>query len=188
MRVRVGKTCLFVLMAASLSIHLNAEGIPCWIRCRCPPRILTAADVSPSLRSSVNPSLRLVARGSGILTTYLGKLLGVQGWRDYHLAATVRGNVVHAAGSTDGLYTIDVQIDQLYLDSQPVRLGFSPAFIRIEVFPFARIGAPLPVRKNDPVCVSGKLMWDADGFLEIHPKRPSDFAERRCQRAIEQTK
>jgi hypothetical protein len=102
-------------------------------------------------------------------------MLGIQGWRDYHLRASVQGRVVQAAGSTDGLYTIDVQIDRLCVADKSAALH-RPSFVRIEVFPFSRIGAPLPVTRNQNVSISGKLMWDADGFLEIHPKTKTDFA------------
>ena len=176
------KRFLVASFAILLSNNAYAEGIPCWIRCHCPPRVASAADVPAVLRSSPNPSLTFLARGAGVFTTYLGKILGLQGWRDYHLRGTARGRVVHAAGSTDGLYTIDLRIERLYIEDDSVILPRSPNFIRVEVFPFARAGAPLPVRENEEVCISGKFMWDADGFLEIHPKKPADFSSNRCNR------
>ncbi len=163
------------LLVIQLSQWSQAEGIRCWIRCHHPPQIQTVADVSLAMRSSPNPPLTLLARSTGLLTTYVGKILGIQGWRDYHLRASIEGRVVQAAGSTDGLYTIDVQVHRLCVSNTPADLNL-PSFIRIEVFPFARIGAPLPVAPNQNVSISGKLMWDADGFLEIHPKNASDFA------------
>jgi hypothetical protein len=162
---------------------LSAEGVPCWVRCHCPPKIAVPTDVLAHLRTSENRSLKMFSRSVGILTTYLGKMLGIQGWRDYRLGATVGGRVVHSAGSTDGLYTVDLQIERLYVENRAVLLPRSPTFIRIEVFPFVRCGAPLPVRKYEEVCISGKLMWDADGFLEIHPKKRKDFWESRCKPA-----
>ena len=163
-----------------LSMDAYAEGVPCWIRCHCPPMIASGADVPVVLRSSVNPPLNCLARSTGILTTYLGKRMGIQGWRDYHLSARVNGTVIQAAGSTDGLYTIDLRILQLHVGDQAVVLPEHLVFIRIEVFPFVRGGAPLPVHAYDKVCISGKLMWDADGFLEIHPKNSKDILRRSC--------
>jgi hypothetical protein len=107
----------------------------------------------------------------------MGKWMGIQGWRDYHLSANVSGTVIHAAGSTDGLYTIDLQIEQLHVGVQAVSLPKYPTFIRIEVFPSKRNGAPLPVHAGEVMCISGMLMWDADGFLEIHPKSATDIME-----------
>jgi hypothetical protein len=162
--------CLFLLTPS-----VRAEGIRCWVRCHCPHKIKSAADVPSVLRSSQNPRLSFLPRSTGILTTYLGKMVGIQGWRDYHLRATAKGTVIHATWSTDFFYTIDLRIEQLSVQRQAVRLPTHPTFIRIEVFPLVRIGAPLPVREGEEIIVSGKLMWDADGFLEIHPKKRKDF-------------
>ncbi|MGA9566046.1 MAG: hypothetical protein WBS19_11030 [Candidatus Korobacteraceae bacterium] len=113
------------------------------------------------------------------MTTYLGKILGIQGWRNYHLPAQVSGSVVQASGSTDGLYTIDLAIKQLTVGNKAVKLD-SPRFIRVEVFPLVRNGAWLPVYKDNDLCVSGTLMWDADRFLEIHPKKAADILPHSC--------
>jgi hypothetical protein len=183
MPARVLKNLIVVWFAVLVCPQMHAEGVPCWIRCHCPPKITGAGDVQPVLRSSVNRSLSVLARSAGILTTYFGKMLGIQGWRDYRMRATAGGKVVYSAGSTDGLYTIDLQLDRLYVENWPAPLPQSPTFIRIEVFPLARFRAPLPVRKSEDVCISGKLMWDADGFLEIHPKKRTDFEQSRCKPA-----
>jgi hypothetical protein len=122
------------------------------------------------LRKSSNPKLNFLARSTGILTTYLGKMLGIQGWRDYHLDGTVDGEVTHAAGSSDFLYTIDLQIKQMSVQGRTIDLGESAKFLRVEVLPFVRVGAPLPVQDKEEICVSGKVVWDGDGFLEIHPR------------------
>jgi hypothetical protein len=172
------------VLAASLMLFSGralAEGIPCWLRCHCPPKILTPEDVPARLRLSPNPPLRFLDRSTGILTTYLGKMLGIQGWRAYHLRVVAKGKVVHAAGSTDGLYTIDLGIEKLIVGQHALDPPARPIFIRIEVFPLARFGAPLPVREGDQLCVRGPLLWDGDGFLEIHPKKPADFDSINCR-------
>ena len=109
-----------------------------------------------------------------MLTTYAGKIMGIQGWKDYHLSAQVSGTVAQAVGSDDGLYTIDLKVKELSVGGKPVDL-LHPSFIRVEVFPLVRIGAWLPVFEDDDLCITGALMWDADGFLEIHPKKASDI-------------
>lgn len=100
--------------------------------------------------------------------------MGIQGWRNYRLPADVTGTVVHAAGSTDGFYTVDLAIEKLTVDSKPVE-PLRSNFIRIEVLPFRRKSPPLPVCRGEEVRVSGQLMWDADGFLEIHPKHSNEI-------------
>jgi hypothetical protein len=101
-------------------------------------------------------------------------MIGIQGWRNYHLSASVSGRVVQAVGSSDGFYTIDLQIQTLAVGAQSVE-PLHANFIRIEVLPTARRNAPLPVCKDEEIQISGKLMWDADGFLEIHPKHSDEL-------------
>jgi hypothetical protein len=168
------KSLLTITALIGLSTVAVAEGIPCWIRCRRPPKVQSGKDVPEILRLQANPPLKLLAKTSGLLTTYAGKFLGIQGWRDYHLSAVVVGTVVHAAGSTDGFYTIDLQMEEMSVNTEPVDLR-RDSFIRIEVLPFVRKGAPLPVRRLQKIRAEGDLMWDADGFLEIHPKHSHDI-------------
>lgn len=171
---------LIAALIVMLSARAYGEGIPCWIRCRCPPTIVSPADVPGALRRSSNPPVRFPARALGILSTYLGKMLGVQGWHDYHLVAKVTGKVVQSTWSSDGFYTIDLRIKQLQVKGQAVALPDPPRFIRIEVLPFVRIGAPLPASESAEICVLGKLTWDGDGFLEIHPSRAHDITRGPC--------
>jgi hypothetical protein len=132
-----------------------------------------------------NPPLTFLQRATGVLTTYCGKMWGIQGWRNYHIQAQVTGIVTHAAGSTDGLYTIDVRITDLTLNHKEVSIS-CPSFIRIEVFPLVRFGAPLPHYPGDVVCIAGGLYWDADGFLEIHPAKSRDISRGQCQSVFSQ--
>jgi len=173
------KALLIATFAAQFCIPMMAEGVPCWIRCHNPPEIKSAEMIADVLRCSSNPRLSWLARATGLLTTYAGKLLGIQGWKDYHLQAQVSGTVTHAAGSDDGLFTIDVQVAHLRVGDRPIEL-LRPSFIRVEVFPLVRVGAQLPKKEGDNVCVSGKLMWDADGFLEIHPKKSQQIQLHPC--------
>ena len=173
------KTLLTATFTVVLYLVALCKGVPCWIRCHHPPEIRDADQVFGNLRPSSNPPLDWLARSSGLLTTYAGKALGIQGWKDYHLPAQLGGTVVQAAGSTDGLYTIDVQIEGLMVADKLVNL-MDPRCIRVEVFPLVRIGAHLPKHTGDLICVAGELTWDDDGFLEIHPRRSDQIRLGRC--------
>jgi hypothetical protein len=131
------------------------------------------------LRTTSNPKLNFLAHSTGILTTYLGKMLGIQGWRNYRMDARVSGSVTHASGSDDGFYTIDIEIDALNVNGAS-ELGAKGRFIRVETLPWVRPGAPLPVKSQESVCIFGGLWWDADGFLEIHPRRSTDVKKGFC--------
>lgn len=168
-----------VALTMAACLPCRSEGIPCWVRCRKPPLIRNAVDAESHLRTISNPRLSLLARSSGLLTTYLGKMLGIQGWRNYHMDAQVNGTVVHAAGSDDGFYTVDIAISSLTVGGiDAPRAG--GRFIRVETLPWVRPGAPLPLGAKDSVCILGGLWWDADGFLEIHPRRSAEIAKHPC--------
>lgn len=164
-------TLIFLL---GLAPSLRAEGIPCWAFCNQPPKIQSEKDVGSKLRCEPNAKLNRLARWSGFFTTYAGKYLGIRGWRNYRRSAVVSGRVVHSASSSDGLYTIDLEVSSLVVDSVPVDLD-SRRYIRIEMFPHTRKHPPLPLHEDCRVKVSGTLMWDADGFLEIHPQKAEDL-------------
>ena len=44
--------------------------------CHHPPKTITAASIASVLRAESNPPLNILARSMGIVTTYLGKMLG----------------------------------------------------------------------------------------------------------------
>lgn len=178
-RVRACLTCGVVILLATVAW---AGGVPCWVLCHHPPKTVTAASIASVLRAESNPPLNILARSTGIVTTYLGKMLGVQGWRNYHVLAQVDGTVVHAASSSDGFYTIDIGVRYLVVGGDSVKL-MHDSFIRVEVKPWVRKGAPLPVSENSNVCIVGSLMWDGDGFLEIHPQKAADIVPRSCSAA-----
>jgi hypothetical protein len=95
------------------------------------------------------------------------------------MAAKANGRVEQQAGSTDGLYTIDLRLNSLTIADIPISLA-KVSYLRIEVFPSAKKGAQLPVRVGDQLCISGKFMWDGDGFFEIHPRTGQDIREQSC--------
>jgi hypothetical protein len=175
-RIRV----LFLsLLALLLADAAWAGGIPCWLLCHHPPRTATPTTIASAMRAQPNPPLNVLARTTGLLTTYFGKMLGIQGWRNYHVHIVAGGAVVQAASSTDGFYTIDIAVKHLAVDGETIKFEHM-SYIRAEVKPWVRRGAPLPVAKGDNVCVSGSLMWDGDGFLEVHPGRGSDILRQAC--------
>lgn len=177
------KTKIKVLFLVTIALLLAnvawAGGIPCWVLCHHPPRTVTPTTIAPLLRAQSNPPLNVLARTTGLLTTYFGKMFGIQGWRNYHVRVVATGAVVQAASSTDGFYTIDIAIQRLAVDGEEIKLEHQ-SYIRAELKPWVRRGAPIPVAKGDDVCVSGSLMWDGDGFLEVHPRSGSEILRHAC--------
>jgi hypothetical protein len=114
-------------------------------------------------------------------------------WDEYNYWVIAEGEVIHEARSTDGLETIDVRLITLVvfdselgiitagsiLGASKCRWAFdtqNPKFIRAEVFPQVLLAykGNRP-RISDKIIIKGRLMWDRDGFLEIHPKFGGDL-------------
>jgi hypothetical protein len=97
--------------------------------------------------------------------------MGIFGWRDLRTDVVVDGEVVDSAYSTDHFVTVDIRITKLLADGQPVSLH-SERYLRAEVcerrlaLPKERWPCP-----GDHIRIAGKLMWDGDGFLEVHPQQ-----------------
>jgi len=127
-----------------------------------------------NLRASVNKKLTGVARGAGFVTTPF-KRFGILGWRDMKTDAVALAEVVQAAASTDGFVTVDLRLENITLGGQPIPLK-STRFIRAEICVEA-LGLSRSERPctGDKVRLSGRLLWDGDGFLEIHPQRRTDI-------------
>jgi hypothetical protein len=172
---------LLVALSATLGDALGAQCTPrhtrCWLLCHDPPSITTKEEAAEHLRIEVNPELSAVDRLSGAITTPF-KEWGLQGWIDYCLRASVTGNVLHAAESTDDMYTVDLQIDTFSVNGDLADFS-APSFVRIEIFGYlvTAMGRAQksPPRVGDSVRVNGRLMWDGDGFLEVHPETLDDL-------------
>jgi|SRR6185369_2184610 len=127
-----------------------------------------------NLRPSVNKQLTGFARAAGFLSTPW-KRAGVLGWRDMETDAVALGEVVQAAASTDGFVTVDFRLEELRLGDEPMPLK-TPRFLRAEIC--ARVvGLSRSERPcaGDRIRLAGRLLWDGDGFLEIHPQKKEDI-------------
>lgn len=147
---------------------------PCWLTCNNPPPIHDAANAIENLRSSPNKHLGWMARTSSLLTTPLGKKLGIRGWRDYCFRVYASGQVIQAADSWDHLFTVDLKISSLSQETAPPHPISCCRYIRAELFPHVWNGINRLPAVGDSYRISGRLEWDADGFLEIHPESAAD--------------
>lgn len=121
----------------------------------------------------VNSSLSWYASLLGALTTPF-KRLGVFGWTDMHFVAVATGDVEQASESTDQFLTVDLRLDSLSINSTPLSLS-EPKFIRAEIcLADVQLCEKRKPTAKQKVRITGRLMWDGDGFLEIHPRSPED--------------
>jgi len=163
-----------LLLMVSCACDLTPTECRIW-GCDKAKALVSNEQISAQLRKEVNPPLNWLDRTSGGLTTPLGKNMGLRGWVDLGRVVELSGEVIHAAYSTDKFYTVDLRIRSISLDGLPLEIA-GARFIRAEI---CMACIPLPEtswpQAGNRVHLVGKLKWDADGFLEVHPLRPEDI-------------
>ena len=138
-----------------------------------------AASVQAHLATNPIPEAKWEGSASAVVVSVF-KGFGVQGWTDFHLGAEAHGRVLYHRTSSDGFTTIDIKLNSLEVAGAIVPLP-KYRFIRAEVF---RGWVPLDKLVLDDIdtaiMIRGKLVWDNDGWFEIHPQKPGDVqAEKR---------
>ena len=102
------------------------------------------------------------------------KCLGIQGWKDFHLNAEARGTVVQHQLSSDRILTVDLRLISLEINGTPIPMS-NGRFIRCEIYRGkVRVDKRVLARTNAVMVVKGKLVWDTDGWFEIHPQGRGD--------------
>lgn len=121
----------------------------------------------------------------GFFTTPIKIILGIQGWDPTGCSASGSGSIVRSVSwSTDGLYTIDIKIQEMTIGLLSLKDWWqqqSPshgeripeAFIRLEVKPFKQAWSYCNTHElnaNDIITFAGPMWWDHNKkWLEVHP-------------------
>lgn len=102
------------------------------------------------------------------------KAMGVQGWKDFHLHASARGHVMQHEVSSNGYRTVDLRLESLRLNK--VRVHWKGTrYMRVEIFlGKVEVDPAILDKTNALLHVEGKLVWDEDGWFEIHPQHTGD--------------
>jgi len=144
------------------------------------PDIKTPEDAANALRKKAVFAPWWIYRNTiSPLFTVL-KHVGFRGWTDYCSEACAAGTVVHAVRGIDGFHTVDLALTEFQVNGETPLLE-GPRFLRIEIFGKAMKDMQRRPRKGEAVRICGKLMWDGDGFLEIHPRTATDIEFRTGQ-------
>ena len=102
------------------------------------------------------------------------KCMGIQGWKDFHLDAEARGTVVQHQLSSDRILTVDLRLNSLAINGTSVPLP-GDRFIRAEIYRGkVSVDKRRFAQKDAVMVVKGKLVWDTDGWFEIHPQGRDD--------------
>jgi hypothetical protein len=124
------------------------------------------------LSGKPQPSLSWFGRFIAFLTTPF-KRLGISGWRETGCDASACGQPVRdAQHSTDGFWTIDVQLEALAIGSTQADLS-RPRYLRLKVEPKTAahdVCRSTPILQGTPLAFGGAVVIDTDGpFLGIPP-------------------
>jgi hypothetical protein len=138
----------------------------------CPLR--QPSDLPRCLSKVPDKPVDFVAAVTGCVTSPF-KNIGIFGWTDYGYEAEAVGKVIQARLSTDRFFTVDLMLKQIRVgDALLPEMGCR--FIRAEVYQ-GNTPVPKNVRQMSApiVWIRGKLVWDGDGHVEIHPEHAGDY-------------
>lgn len=139
------------------------------------PRIEGPHDPAIEANLSTNcwPRQPFLGRAAEVGTT-LFKDAGIQGWKNYHMNARAAGVVVQHQFSTGPYLTLDLRLRSLSVEGVSIPLP-GPRYMRVVVFLARASVAPAVHKRKDPMVVAeGKLVWNCDGWFEIHPQKTGD--------------
>jgi hypothetical protein len=126
-----------------------------------------------SLSTNLWPRQPFPGRAAEVGTT-LFKSAGIQGWKDYHMNACAIGVALQHEFSSGPYLTIDLRLDSLTVKGVQVPLH-GPRYMRVVIFlPKASVAPAVHKQTNPMVIVQGKLVWNFDGWFEIHPQKTGD--------------
>jgi hypothetical protein len=102
------------------------------------------------------------------------KSAGIQGWKDYHMNARATGIALQYKFTSGPNLTIDLRLQSLTVKHVPVPLR-EPRYMRVVIFlAKTSVAAAVYERTNSMVVAQGKLVWNSDGWFEIHPQKTGD--------------
>lgn len=171
---------LFVILAAALLCSAQDGPAKPIRRCRRAwlgvpaPNLRTPQDVVNKLRRTANFRLLWIHRRVASYFSIPTKRVGIFGWTDYCTEACAEGAVVHADRSAFGFYTVDLLLSEFIVAGERTEWQ-GPRFLRVEIYGRARKNVERLPKKGEIARLCGKLMWDGDGFLEIHPRIAADL-------------
>ena len=116
-------------------------------------------------------------RATGFLYTPF-KRSGIFGWADLGYDGEITGVVKQSAKSTDQFYTVDMKLETLQIDGKIIPLT-DERYLRAEIcLCDVKLSEKDRPREGEIVWMRGRMVWDGDGFVEIHPRSEADVSKR----------
>jgi hypothetical protein len=139
-----------------------------------PPKISRPEDIAANLLESINGPVSGFSRKASFFFTPF-KRIGVMGWSDLGYDGEITAVVRQTAKSADRFYTVDMLLESLRIDGRTIPLP-GKRYLRAEVclcdVKFAEGDWPVV---GDHVWMRGRIVWDGDGFVEIHPRNATEI-------------
>ena len=139
------------------------------------PKISSPEDLAKLLRQNVNGAVNGFGRAMGFLYIPF-KRAGIVGWSDLGYDGEITGLVKQAAKSTDQFYTVDMKLETLQIGGRNIPLT-DERYLRAEVcLCQVKLSEKERPRAGEMVWMRGRLIWDGDGFVEIHPRNKDEVS------------
>jgi len=137
------------------------------------PKITCPEDIAHNLRPTVNGEVSGFSRAAGFFFTPF-KRMGIMGWRDLGYDGEITGLVKQTAKSTDQFYTVDMKLETLQIDGRNIPFT-GDRYLRAEIC-LCEVKLPESERPQvgEKVWMRGRMVWDGDGFVEIHPRHAAE--------------
>jgi hypothetical protein len=140
-----------------------------------PPPIHGPRDpaIAANLTTNLWPKQPFAGSAAEVGTTLI-KSAGIQGWKDYHMNARATGIALQHKFTSGPYMNIDMRLLSLTVDRTRVPLQ-GTKYMRVVIFLGDISVGPLVYEETNPVVVAqGKLVWNRDGWFEIHPQETGD--------------
>jgi len=139
------------------------------------PKIHSPEDLAKHLRQNVNGAVNGFGRSMGFLYIPF-KRAGIVGWSDLGYDGEITGLVKQAVKSTDQFYTVDMKLQTLLIDGRNIQLT-DERYLRAEVcLCQVKLSEKERPHVGEIVWMRGRLIWDGDGFVEIHPRNKDEVS------------
>ena len=139
------------------------------------PQINRPEDIAIHLRQTVNGKVGGLPRNISFLYSPF-KRLGIVGWSDLGYDGEITGLVEQTAKSSDQFYTVDMKLETLQIDGRNIPLT-DERYLRAEIcLCDVKLAEKDRPREGEMVWMRGRMVWDGDGFVEIHPRSESEVS------------
>jgi len=137
------------------------------------PKINGPEDIAKLLRQTVNGKVNIFGRAWGFLYIPF-KRAGFAGWSDLGYDGEIIGLVKQTAKSTDQFDTVDMKLETLQIDGRNLRLA-GERYLRAEVcLCQVKLSEKDRPHVGEIIWMRGRMIWDGDGFVEIHPRNAAE--------------